>query len=91
MGGYADCAATVTDGVLDSYQTANNPENYRLEVWEVITNTNVFTTELPSGDMFFTQRSYTYGEKDITGLLFYLVIVVTLAVIVFSIVLFRLR
>lgn len=94
VGSYADCVVTVTDGTLDTYQTDNDPENYRLEVsWEtpVITNTNTYTVALSSGDVAVIERSYTYGEKNVSGQLFYLSVLGTLAVIVFSILLLRLK
>lgn len=92
------CAVTVADGVLDGYQVAGSPENYRLMAWSVTTTTatsiytsSVYTYTLTSGDEATIERSFTYGERSITGLLFFISLMLVLIVVVFAISLLQVR
>lgn len=83
LDGYADCNVTISDGVLDSFDTTN-AENYTLTAsWLEPTPTpNVYTATLSSGDVFVTERRETYGEKNTNSLLFFVIVLLLLNLVI---------
>lgn len=79
LDGAIECAVTVRDGVLDTAQAGNAPENYQLLAsW----SPGVYTSTLTSGDIYTIERTSTYGERYISGLLLFMALVQVLALLI---------
>jgi hypothetical protein len=83
LDGVIECAVTVRDGVLDTAQTGNAPENYQLLASWSPPTPGVYTSTLTSGDVYTIERTSTYGERYISGLLVFIALLQVVGLILF--------